>query len=47
MPGPACHQVKDFHSKYFLHKTELESATAAKYLGITISDDFSWGTHIN
>ena len=34
-------------SKYFLHNTELESATAAKYLGVTISDDLSWGTHIN
>ena len=34
-------------SKYFLHNTELESATAAKYLGFTISDDLSWGTHVN
>ena len=34
-------------SKYFLHNTELESATAAKYLGVTISDDLSWGTHVN
>lgn len=34
-------------SKYFLHNTELESVSAARYLGITISDDFSWGTHID
>ena len=34
-------------SKYFLHDTELESAAAAKYLGVTISDDLSWGTHVN
>ena len=33
-------------SKYFLHSIELESVSAAKYLGITISDDLSWGTHI-
>ena len=34
-------------SKYFLHNTELESAAAAKYLGVTILDDLSWGTHVN
>ena len=34
-------------SKYFLHNTELESATAAKCLGVIISDDLSWGTHVN
>ena len=34
-------------SKYFLHNTELKSATAGKYLGVTISDDLSWGTHVN
>ena len=34
-------------SKYFLQNTELESATAAKYLGVTISGDLSWGTHVN
>ena len=34
-------------SKYFLHNTELESVPAAKYLGVTISEDLSWGNHIN
>ena len=34
-------------SKYFLHDTELENATASKYLRVTILDDLSWGTHVN
>ena len=36
-------------SKYFLHNTELECATAAKYLGghDMISDDLRWGTRVN
>ena len=34
-------------SKYILHNITLESVPAAKCLGVTISDDLSWGTHIN
>ena len=37
-------QVK---SRYFMHNQELESVAAAKYLGVTISKDLSWNTHIN
>ena len=34
-------------SRYFIHNQELESVDAAKYLGVTISKDLSWNTHIN
>ena len=33
-------------TKYFLHDTMLDSVASAKYLGVTISDDLSWSTHI-
>ena len=34
-------------TKYFLHDTMLDSVSSTKYLGVTISDDLSWSTHID
>ena len=34
-------------SRYFMHNQELESVDTAKYLGVNISRDLSWNTHIN
>ena len=34
-------------TKYLLHGIELESVPSAKYLGVTISEDLSWSTHLN
>ena len=34
-------------SRYFMHNQELESVDTAKYLGVHISRDLGWNTHIN
>ena len=38
---------KPVMSRYFMHNQELESVNTAKYLGVNISKDLSWNTHIN
>ena len=40
-------KVKPLNTKYILHNVELESASAANYLGVTIADDLSWSPHID
>ena len=40
-------KVKPLITKYILHNVELESASAAKYLGVTIAFDLSWFPHID
>ena len=38
-------KVKSLDTKYILHNVELESASAAKYLGVTVADDLAWSLH--
>ena len=40
-------KAKPLDTKYILHNVELESASAAKYLGVTIADDLAWSPHID
>ena len=40
-------KVKPLNTKSILHNVDLESASAAKYLGITIADDLPWSPHID
>ena len=39
-------QRKVLTASYFLHGQTLETTNAIKYLGITISSDLSWSTHV-
>ena len=34
------------HFNYSLHQQTLEQVQSAKYLGISITDDFEWGQHV-
>ena len=35
------------HSQYTLHGETLESVDSVSYLGVSISKDLTWNTHIN
>ena len=48
MPGYPYYPLKSLvKPRYFIHNQELESVDTAKYLGVTISKDLSWNTHIS
>ena len=38
---------KPVMSRYFMHNRELESVDTGKYLGVNVSKDLGWNTHIN
>ena len=40
-------QIKKIHASYTLEGTDLESVESIKYLGVTITSDLSWNTHVS
>ena len=40
-------KVKTLNTKCILNNVELESASATKYIGVTMADDLSWSPHID
>ena len=48
IPGSLCHPFKTpIETKYLLHDAMLDTVSSAKHLGVTISDDLLWSTHID
>ena len=42
----SCPSRSSINSSYFIHNTTLQRSNTCKYLGVTISDDFKWSSHI-
>ena len=42
----SCPSRSPINSSYSIHNTTLQRSNICKYLGITISDDFKWSSHI-
>ena len=40
-------QIKKIHASYTLEGTDLENVEIIKYLGVTITNDSSWNTHVS
>ena len=39
-------RIKKIHASYTLEGTDLENVESIKYLGVTITSDLKWNTHV-